>query len=84
MGMSGSKPVGTPGVKVTSEQLAQDKDLSHQRQRPYRGGGSQGQLPFGRPSGSAARGEGSVQMDVDADTDSPYGAEKGGQAPGRT
>ena len=37
MGMSGSKSVGTPGVKVTSEQLAQDKDLSHQRQRPYRG-----------------------------------------------
>jgi len=37
MGMSWSKPVGTPGVKVTSEQLAEDRDLSHQRQRPYRG-----------------------------------------------
>ena len=37
MGMSGSKPVGTSGVKVTSEQLAEDRDLSYQRQRPYKG-----------------------------------------------
>ena len=37
LGMSGSKSVGTPGVKVTSEQLTEDKDLTYQRQRPHRG-----------------------------------------------
>ncbi len=37
LGMSGSKSVGTPGVKVTSEQLTDDEDLAYQRQRPYRG-----------------------------------------------
>ncbi len=37
VGMSGSKSVGTPGARVTSEQLTEDKDLTYQRQRPYRG-----------------------------------------------
>ena len=37
LGMSGSKSVGTPGVKATSEQIAVDKELSAERQRPYRG-----------------------------------------------
>ena len=37
LGMGGSKSVGTPGVKVTSDQLAEDKDLTYQRQRPHRG-----------------------------------------------
>jgi hypothetical protein len=35
--MSGSKPVGTPGAKVTTEQLVSDKELAPHRQRPYRG-----------------------------------------------
>ena len=37
LGMTGSRSVGTPGVKATSEQIAADKDLSPERQRPYRG-----------------------------------------------
>ena len=37
MSMSGGKSVGKPGVKATTEQLERDQDLSHQRQRPYRG-----------------------------------------------
>jgi histone deacetylase 1/2 len=35
--VSGSKSVGTPGVKPTSEQIAADQELSVERQRPYRG-----------------------------------------------
>jgi hypothetical protein len=38
LGMSGSKPVGTPGAKTTTEQLSEDKELAHHRQKPYRGG----------------------------------------------
>ena len=49
MGMSGSKPVGTPGVKVTSEQLAEDRDLSHQRQRTVQRSSGEGKLPLRRP-----------------------------------
>ena len=37
LGMSGSKSVGTPGVKVTAEQLGTDRELDAHRQRPYRG-----------------------------------------------
>jgi hypothetical protein len=37
LGVSGSKSVGTPGVKPTSEQIAADQELSPERQRPYRG-----------------------------------------------
>ena len=37
LGMSGSKSVGTPGVKQTSEQISMDRELSYEKQRPYRG-----------------------------------------------
>jgi len=37
LGMSGCKPVGTPGVKTTSDQLLEDKELAYQRHKPYRG-----------------------------------------------
>ena len=37
LGMSGSKSVGTPGVKQTSEQISMDRELSFDKQRPYRG-----------------------------------------------
>ena len=37
LGMGGSKSVGTPGVKTTSEQLGEDKELAYQRHKPYRG-----------------------------------------------
>ena len=35
--MSGSKSVGTPGVKQTSEQIPVDRELPADKQRPYRG-----------------------------------------------
>ena len=35
--MSGGKSAGTPGTKTTSEQIAADKEMSTDRQRPYRG-----------------------------------------------
>ena len=35
--MTGSRSVGTPGVKATAEQIGADKELSPDRQRPYRG-----------------------------------------------
>ena len=37
LGVSGCNAVGTPGVKTISEQLTTDKELSYERQRPYRG-----------------------------------------------
>ena len=35
LGMSGSKAVGTLGVKTTSEQLAADNKLAYHRHKPY-------------------------------------------------
>ena len=37
LGMSGSKSVGTPGVKQTSEHPPADRELCFDKQRPYRG-----------------------------------------------
>ena len=37
LGMSGSKSVGTPGVPQTSGQISMDRELSYEKQRPYRG-----------------------------------------------
>ncbi len=75
--MSGSKAVGTPGVKTTPDQLAADKELAYQRHNPYMGRRCEVKLPLGRPSRHATRGERSVQMDVDAHRDGALGAKKG-------